>query len=168
MVDKVNFSGCLMLKIVLTLVLLFMLGCGVAENKAPVVKDKPLYTLMYVKVDKAPFIKSEQIKVFNIVDGIATTSKGQISSEYLEDKRSEYRLYVNSPNADKIRILNIKPKYKDGIWLKAGKYHIEISAKKYTTCIREPTSCRSGDMNGNLRKASLQRLLLTSKKRSAL
>ena len=133
MVDKVNFSGCLMLKIVLTLVLLFMLGCGVAENKAPVVKDKPLYTLMYVKVDKAPFIKSEQIKVFNIVDGIATTSKGQISSEYLEDKRSEYRLYVNSPNADKIRILNIKPKYKDGIWLKAGKYHIEISAKKYTT-----------------------------------
>ena len=122
-----------MLKIVLILTLLFMANCGVAEKKTLIVKDEPQYTLKYVKINKAPFIKSELIKVFSIIDGIATTSKGQISSKYLENERSEYRLYVNSPNAKKIRILNIKPKYKDGIWLKAGKYHIEISAKKYTT-----------------------------------
>ncbi len=122
-----------MLKIVLSMTLLFMIGCGVAEKKAPIVKDEPKYTLMYVKVDREPFIKSEQIKVFSIVDGLATTSKGQISSTDLEDKRSEFRLYVNSPNAQKIRILNIKPKYEDGIWLKSGKYHIEISAKKHVT-----------------------------------
>ena len=122
-----------MLKIVFTFGLLFMIGCGTTEKKTPIVIDKPTYALMYVKVDRAPFIKSEQIKVFSISDGIATTSKGQISSRDLEDKRSEFRLYVNSPNSQKIRILNIKPKYEDGIWLKSGKYHIEVSAKKHVT-----------------------------------
>jgi len=110
-----------------------MIGCGVAEKKAPIVKDEPTYTLMYVKTDKDPFIKAEQVRVFTIIDGLATTSKGQISSELLEDNRSEFRLYVNSPNGKTIRILNIKPKYEDGIWLKSGKYHIEISAKKHIT-----------------------------------
>ena len=122
-----------MLKIVFIFTLLFMLGCGTTEKKAPIVIDEPKYTLMYVKVDRAPFIKSEQIKVFSIVDGVATTSKGQISSIDLEDKQSEFRLYVNSSNGQRIRILNIKPKYKDGIWLKSGKYHIEVSAKKHVT-----------------------------------
>lgn len=131
--DKINFLGCLMLKIVLISTLLFILGCGVAEKKTPVTVDKPKYTLMYVKVDREPFVKSEQIKVFSIVDGIATTSKGEIQTADLEDKRSEFRLYINSPNAQTIKILNIKPKYKDGIWLKSGKYHIEISAKKHIT-----------------------------------
>ncbi len=120
-----------MLKIVLTSILLFMIGCGVAEKKAPIVKDEPTYTLMYVKTDKDPFIKAEQVRVFTIIDGLATTSKGQISSELLEDNRSEFRLYVNSPNGKTIRILNIKPKYKYGMWLKSGKYHVEISAKKH-------------------------------------
>ncbi|MEN8303431.1 MAG: DUF1566 domain-containing protein [Campylobacterota bacterium] len=122
-----------MLKFVLSVALLFMIGCGVAEKKAPIIKDEPTYTLMYVKVDREPFIKSEQVKVFRIVEGIATTSKGEIDSRDLEDKRSEFRLYVNSPNAQKIRILNIQPKYRDGIWLKSGKYHVEISAKKHIT-----------------------------------
>jgi len=122
-----------MLKIVLASILLFMIGCGVAEKKAPIIKDEPKYTLMYVKVDREPFVKAEQVKVFSIADGVATTSKGQIQSTDLEDKRSEFRLYVNSPNAQKIKILNIKPKYEDGIWLKSGKYHIEISAKKHVT-----------------------------------
>ena len=44
-----------------------------------------------------------------------------------------FQLYVQTPNGTRIRILNIKPKYKDGIWLKRGKYHIEVSAKKYIT-----------------------------------
>ncbi len=44
-----------------------------------------------------------------------------------------FQLYVQTPNGTRIRILNIKPKYKDGIWLKRGKYHIEVSAKKHIT-----------------------------------
>lgn len=123
-----------MLKIVLVTFLFFMLGCGVAEKKLPVVvKDVQTFTLMYVKVDKEPFVKSEQIKVFDVINGIANTSKGQISILDLEDKRSEFRLSISSPNGERIRILNIKPKYKDGMWLKAGKYHIEVSTKKYAT-----------------------------------
>ena len=132
-IGKINFSGYLMLKIVFISALLFMFGCGVAEKKAPPIVDKPKYTLMYVKVDREPFVKSEQVKVFSIIDGIATTSKGEIQSTDLEDKRSEFKLYVNSPNAQTIKILNIKPKYRDGIWLKSGKYHIQVSAKKHIT-----------------------------------
>lgn len=123
-----------MLKIVFITLLFFMLGCGVAEKKSPVVvKDVQTFTLMYVKVDKEPFIKAEQIKVFDIIDGIASTPKGQISILDLEDKRSEFKLFINSPNAERIRVLNIKPKYRDGMWLKRGKYHIEVSAKKHAT-----------------------------------
>ena len=44
-----------------------------------------------------------------------------------------FELHVESPNAERIRILNIKPKYKDGIRLKKGKYLIEVSAKKHIT-----------------------------------
>ena len=122
-----------MLKIVFISVLLFMIGCGVAQKKAPIVIDEPTYTLMYVKVDRAPFVKAEQVKVFTIIDGVASTSKGNIASTDLEDKQSEFRLYINSPNGKTIKILNIKPKYKYGMWLKSGKYHIEISAKKHVT-----------------------------------
>lgn len=35
------------------------------------------------------------------------------------------------PTNSRIRILNIKPKYEDGIILRKGKYHIEVSAKGY-------------------------------------
>ena len=111
-----------MLKIVFTATMLFILGCGPAQEKPPVVKDIQKFSLMYVKVDKDPFIKSEQVKVFDIINGLATTSKGQILITELEDERSEFRLYINSPNGKTIKILNIKPKYKDGIWLKKGNY----------------------------------------------
>jgi len=50
-----------------------------------------------------------------------------------QKKRTHFHLYVQSPNATRIRILNIKPKYKDGIFLKKGRYHIETSARKYIT-----------------------------------
>jgi len=123
-----------MLKNVLITTLFFLLGCGVAEKKPPiVVKEVPTFKLMYVKIDKDSFIKSEQVKVFTITDGIADTSKGQISILDLEDTRSEFRLFINTPNGEKVRVLNIKPKYKDGIWLQEGKYHIEVSAKKHQT-----------------------------------
>ncbi len=48
-------------------------------------------------------------------------------------QRDEYFFCVTSPNATKIKILNIKPKYKDGIALKPGRYHIEASAKSFDT-----------------------------------
>lgn len=45
---------------------------------------------------------------------------------------SLYRLTVNTtPKNARVRILNIKPRYSDGIKLAPGKYHISVSAKGY-------------------------------------
>jgi tetratricopeptide (TPR) repeat protein len=44
------------------------------------------------------------------------------------------RLFIETiPENSRIRILNIQPKFKQGIYLKPGKYSIEISAKGYET-----------------------------------
>ncbi|QOP45635.1 DUF1566 domain-containing protein [Sulfurimonas paralvinellae] len=48
-------------------------------------------------------------------------------------QRTKFKLSVQSPNATRIRILNIKPKYKDGILLQKGRYHIEATAKGHIT-----------------------------------
>lgn len=122
-----------MLKIIFVTIALFIIGCGTPEKKMIVPKDEPKFKLMYVKIDKGPFVKAEQIKVFSVKNGLASTSKGEIAIRDLEEQRSEFRLSINSPNAQTIKILNIKPKYRDKMWLKKGKYHIELSAKKHTT-----------------------------------
>jgi len=123
-----------MFKIIVILILFLLNGCSVLKKKPlTIIEDEPTFKLMYVKINQEPFIKSEQVKVFNVINGIANTSKGQLSILKLEDKRSEFKLYVNTPNGKRVRILNIKPKYKDGIWLKEGKYYIEVSAKQHNT-----------------------------------
>jgi len=49
----------------------------------------------------------------------------------------KYILKINTtPINTRIRILNIKPKYHDGIKLKKGKYHIEVSKRGYKTMNR--------------------------------
>ena len=50
-----------------------------------------------------------------------------------KQEHTVFHLSVESPNAERIRILNIKPKYKDDILLKKGKYLIEVSAKQHKT-----------------------------------
>ncbi len=40
---------------------------------------------------------------------------------------------VNKPNFSKVRILNIKPVYQQGMHLGEDNYHIEVSASGYTT-----------------------------------
>ena len=42
-----------------------------------------------------------------------------------------YRLKVNAPKNSRVRILNIKPKYHDGIELDHGKYLIEVTKQGY-------------------------------------
>ena len=49
-----------------------------------------------------------------------------------EIAKSEYPLTIKTtPEAARIRILNIGPRYEDGIELKPGKYHIEVSKSGY-------------------------------------
>lgn len=48
------------------------------------------------------------------------------------EKPSLYSLTIEtSPKNAKVRILNIKPKYRDGIKLASGKYHVSVKAKGY-------------------------------------
>lgn len=55
-------------------------------------------------------------------------------SSGISKKNSKYELYIETkPKNATIRIMNIKPKFKQGIILKRGKYEIEISAKGYKT-----------------------------------
>ena len=118
----------------MTLFILYYTACTPTEKPDPIIEKKPViqkFTYMFVTSDEAPFKRGEKIKVFEIKDGLAKTPKGMIALSKLEKKRSQFQLFVESPNATRIRILNIKPKYKDGIWLKAGKYHIELSAPKH-------------------------------------
>jgi len=46
-------------------------------------------------------------------------------------EENKFNLIVNTPENSRVRILNIKPKYKDCIALSNGKYHIEVSKKGY-------------------------------------
>lgn len=45
----------------------------------------------------------------------------------------DFFLTVNAPDGARVRILNIKPKYKDRILLRKGSYHIEVSKNGYRT-----------------------------------
>ena len=87
---------------------------------------------MYVKKDGKSFYKGEKVTLIEILNDIAITSKGEIPLKYLEEQRSEYQLTVHTPYKNsRIRILNIKPKYHSGIWLKPGKYEIEVTLAKH-------------------------------------
>jgi len=50
----------------------------------------------------------------------------------LQVKRFKYHLTVNpTPRDSRIRILNIKPRYRHGIELQPGRYHIEVTRRGY-------------------------------------
>jgi len=56
------------------------------------------------------------------------------------------------PSNAKVRILNIKPKYYDGIKLKKGKYHLEISKNGYRTINKWITLKQNENFNFELKK----------------
>lgn len=86
---------------------------------------------MYVKKESPPFVQGEAVTVTSIEGDFAMTDKGEIALSNLEQERSTFTLSINTLNDTTIKILNIKPKYYDGMWLKTGKYHIEVSKEGY-------------------------------------
>ncbi len=88
---------------------------------------------MYVKEETPGFEKGDSVTVLSINGPLAMTQNGEIALSNLEEQRSSFRLTVHTLDAATIRILNIKPKYYDGIWLSPGTYHIEISKAGYRT-----------------------------------
>jgi len=82
------------------------------------------------KIEKTKIFKDEKNKIVkkNLI------KKELSKTKIKKSKVKYYSLYTEvSPKKAKIRILNIKPKYKNGIKLKKGKYHVEISKNGYST-----------------------------------
>ena len=112
---------------------LFFTGC--TTLKQPEKKVVPIHKMvgitLYVKKDVSSFKRGDAVTVLSVEDLFAITDKGRILLSDLEEQRSTFRLTINTLDSAQIRILNIKPKYSDGMWLKTGKYHIEVSADGY-------------------------------------
>jgi len=71
-------------------------------------------------------------------------------------KPLRYSLSINpSPKSARIRILNIKPKYHNGIQLRKGKYHIEVSAKGYETLKKWVNLTSNNSFSFSLKKRSV-------------
>ncbi len=95
------------------------------------IKKKMEPKTMYIKKESPPFKQGEAVTVLSIEGDFAMTDKGEIELSNLEEERSTFTLSVSSVKDATIKILNIKPKYSDGMWLKTGKYHIEVSKQGY-------------------------------------
>ncbi|MDM8516361.1 PEGA domain-containing protein [Desulfobacterales bacterium HSG16] len=80
-----------------------------------------------IRLEKKGYVTEHRKKTFK---------KGRTMSieVYMDEESHVSRLYVDTDpeNAD-VRILNISPKYYDGMELDPGKYHVEVSADGYET-----------------------------------
>ncbi len=124
--------------------------------KAEPVKEKMEPKTMYVINETALFKRGEAVTVLSIEGKLAITDKGEITLSNLEEKRSTFTLSVITLKNATIKILNIKPKYHDGIWLKTGKYHIEVSKQGYKTHKQWIVLHRDKKINIKLKKQTLQ------------
>lgn len=62
------------------------------------------------------------------------TKETQVKQEKQKPQKSKFSITVKAtPNDARVRILNIKPKYIDGILVNSGKYHIEVSKSGFLT-----------------------------------
>lgn len=84
--------------------------------------------VLYFTNEKVKNILNEQLKL----DSLLNIEKIIPNKEVKKDKL--YSLSVNAePRNSTIKIKNIGPKFKQGIQLKEGSYHIEVSYKGYKT-----------------------------------
>lgn len=98
----------------------------ISEEKAETATSEtsaPLLTIP-TKTDSGEFIEAQEALIADI----------DTAAEEIEER---FPLTINStPKADRIRILNIKPRYKAGIPLAAGSYLVEVSKRKFKTLKR--------------------------------
>ena len=76
-----------------------------------------------------------------------------IAKKENDRKSFKYTLsIIPSPKSARIRILNIKPKYRDGIRLSKGAYHIEVSASGYQTLKQWVNLTKNNSFSFSLKK----------------
>lgn len=88
------------------------------------------------------------------IDGYETTVKtftlqeghDQVLTVELEKKRPAGKLFVKTEPADaKVRVLNIKPKFQQGMALDAGDYTIDVATSGFETAVRTVQIISGGD-----------------------
>jgi len=81
-------------------------------------------------VEEVQEVEEEQA-IVEIVDDNITEVIELTPLQKCAKEENKYNIIVNAPENSKIRILNIKPKYKDCIALKKGNYNIEVTKTNY-------------------------------------
>ena len=77
--------------------------------------------------------------------------------ELIEAMPSQGRLFIEAvPEDARVRVLNIAPVFYQGMELKPGRYHLEVSAEGYETEKRWVTLSAGKDKNINIRLAAMQ------------
>ena len=92
--------------------------------------------------------------------------KDVVGKEHKEEKaKRKSRLFIaTEPGNARVRILNIKPKFYQGIELKPGSYHIEVSASGYKT---KKTWIRLDDENDKSLGVKLTKAAVENRKKRA-
>jgi hypothetical protein len=84
-------------------------------------------------------LKTITLALLLIIFSIAVPLVPILSSVANAGENAKYRLTVNAtPSDSRIRIMNIKPKYRHGIVLKPGKYDIEVTRSGYEKEVKSP------------------------------
>lgn len=84
--------------------------------------------VLYFTNEKTKNILNEQFKLDSLLNIEKILPKKEVNKDGL------YSLHINAePKNSTIKIKNIAPKFKQGIRLKEGSYHIEVSHKDYET-----------------------------------
>lgn len=94
-----------------------------------VVENTRLFKTSAAQVDVGALTVGDEVSVLSTQGEMAQTSDGWVRLSNLEKERSMFRLTVKAAPGSTVKILNIKPKYHDGMWLKKGKYHLGVYAK---------------------------------------
>ena len=125
-------------------------GCSPVQQDtlAPKLESHGLKRHMYVTKTYEPFRQGDRVTILDIEPPYAITERGKIPVSMLAERPvaqridkmtstkslpDEVTLKVNAPDGARVRILNIRPKFRDGIALKRGRYHIEVSKPGYRT-----------------------------------
>ncbi|WP_320171857.1 hypothetical protein [Maridesulfovibrio sp.] len=135
-------------KIILIGLLLICTGCLADSKKAfndfvdQVTTPAEQTSVTYYTTGNTPVYPSEtatnqintiligqEVSVFELGKNRVRINEGWVDLDFLEKERTYFQLTVEKPTGAAVKILNIKPKYHDGIWLKEGKYHVAIYPK---------------------------------------
>ena len=136
---------------------------NISPSPGTYVKDTSYWHRMYINGEKASNYPGKWVVKAYYDDEVISTKTFSINEKV---KKETGGLFVSTvPKHATIRILNIKPKYVEGMRLANGKYNIEVSAKGYRkkTVWVNYTSGMDNNINIQLEKVTPEAVTFLSK-----